>query len=136
MYALSGSRLYSRLSKSSFPNCAAPTTAAPTTAAPTTAAPTTTAAPAGTGGAAATADAPRFKRRAADSRIVPGVFASAMDKIKAKVAELLPMAQLVDDNAGDMNYALPDQQALYLAPRLFSYVEEVRAGTTAAPSRQ
>ena len=36
-------------------------------------------------------------------------------QIKAKVAELLPTATLVDENAGDMNFALADAASLVTA---------------------
>merc|ERR1712023_522197 len=44
-----------------------------------------------------------------------------VQRMKAKVAELLPTAVLADENAGNMSYALPDAQTVALAPKLFKY---------------
>ena len=48
--------------------------------------------------------------------------------LKERVSQILPTAVLIDDNAGDMSYSLPDAATVAQAPKLFSFVEEVKAG--------
>ena len=48
--------------------------------------------------------------------------------MKATVAEIMPQAVLVDENAGDMSYALVDPTTVAAAPKLFSFIEEVKEG--------
>ena len=50
------------------------------------------------------------------------------EKLKGRIAETLPTAKLVDENAGNMSYILPDAATIAKAPELISFIESVQSG--------